>query len=195
MRERDTMKFLKDFVYDSRWVILASLACFAFGIAFGAASYGRVIDKLLPVIEETFRDIMIDGNDLQTVANILVRNVWASTVVMIFGVFIAPTLLILFSNGFIVGIVARLALERGAGLHKIFFGVVPHGIFEIPAILFASSAGMRVGLSAIFPGGKSRINAVSDRIKEAMAAYFTIVLPLLVIAAFVEVFVSKRMIQ
>lgn len=56
--------------------------------------------------------------------------------------FAVPTLSVLWFNGFVMAIIARL---ETAPLELIAF-VIPHGIFEIPAILIAGALGIHLGV-------------------------------------------------
>jgi len=94
----------------------------------------------------------------------------------------------------VTGLVLRMALDKGLGGGRIFWGIAPHGILEVPAILLSAALGLRTGFRLLFPRGKSRLKAVSEAFREASAFYVLFVFPLIIVAAFVEVLVSKRII-
>ena len=70
-------------------------------------------------------------------------------------------------------------------------GLVPHGIFEIPALLIAFAGGLYLcrGMGALI-----RRRQESPRFEELMISllrlYCTIILPLLVIASLVEAYIT-----
>ncbi len=62
---------------------------------------------------------------------------------------------ILFYNGVILGAVAALYLRDGVGTFFIAW-VGPHGALELPAIVFAGAAGLRMGQAIMLPGDQGR---------------------------------------
>jgi stage II sporulation protein M len=83
------------------------------------------------------------------------------------------------TNGLILG--AVLALTDG-GLTAVL-GLIPHGIFELPAIFIAWGLGLWRGM---WPFQKERKKAYKERARKAYYVFFTLVLPLLAIAAMIE---------
>jgi uncharacterized membrane protein SpoIIM required for sporulation len=91
-------------------------------------------------------------------------------------------------NGVILGSVGGLLMSEGRALDFIS-GVLPHGVMEVTAILIASSVSIKMGLSLIFPGEKSRyesLNAVAMRYSDLIVLSAV----LLSIAGFVEAFIT-----
>jgi uncharacterized membrane protein SpoIIM required for sporulation len=73
--------------------------------------------------------------------------------------------------------------------------IVPHGLFEIPAAVVATAFALRIGVSVTAPRegltvGEGLLQAVADFLK----VFLTLVLPLLLIAAFVEANVTPRIV-
>ena len=66
---------------------------------------------------------------------------------------------ILFYNGVILGAVAAMYLRDGVGTFFIAW-VGPHGALELPAIVFAGAAGLRMGKAVLLPGDEGRAAAV-----------------------------------
>ena len=72
-------------------------------------------------------------------------------------------------------------------------GILPHGIFEIPAIIFAGAGILYFGAVLVTPNptkslGEVFIHALADWLKIGIG----IVLPLLLIAAFIEVYITPQ---
>ena len=59
--------------------------------------------------------------------------------------------LLLFYNGLILGAVAAMYLHDGVGTFFVAW-VGPHGALELPAIVFAAAAGLRMGQALLLPG-------------------------------------------
>lgn len=92
-------------------------------------------------------------------------------------------------NGLFFGAVA--AYVEQAGLGRTFWPfVVGHAAFELPAIVFAGAAGLRLGLAVVAPGRRSRARALLDAARQALPLVWGIVF-LLLVAAFVEAFWSS----
>ncbi len=73
--------------------------------------------------------------------------------------------------------------------------VVPHGLFELPAAVLATAFALRLGASIISPppgvsAGENLLHALADLVK----MFVFVVLPLLLIAAFVEANVTPQVV-
>jgi len=102
------------------------------------------------------------------------------------------TLLILGLNGFVIGAVTEI-VGKGHSALFIVAAILPHGIFEIPAFLIAATLGfcMTQSLVAEWYGAA---DTASDALM--LARYFLLyVLPLIVVAAVVEAFITPAVIQ
>jgi uncharacterized membrane protein SpoIIM required for sporulation len=70
-------------------------------------------------------------------------------------------------------------------------GLLPHGIFEIPALILASAAMLRIGVVLVTPQmgrslGEVMLELLADWAKVAVG----VVIPLLLIAAVIETYVT-----
>jgi len=98
-------------------------------------------------------------------------------------IFTLPSYLILFVNAFMIGFVIRVAILKSSIL-LVFLSMIPHGIFEIPAILFALSSGTILGLAVfnfIFKKKRFKIDFFLT-----LEIFLFIVFPLFLIAALIE---------
>jgi uncharacterized membrane protein SpoIIM required for sporulation len=92
-------------------------------------------------------------------------------------------------NGIFLGAVA--AHLHGAGLGGTFWPfVVGHAAFELPAIVLAGAAGLRLGGALVAPGRQGRGRALLAAARAALPLVWGILF-LLVVAAFVEAFWSS----
>ncbi|MFU8868776.1 stage II sporulation protein M [Natronococcus sp.] len=137
---------------------------------------------------ETSIDERLEGHVPPAAALEFFGNNWMVAFTTAFGglALAIPAFVSLAFNGFVMGIVARLEVEP---LELLAF-VVPHGIFEVPAIFVASALGLWLGVVGwrAFRGRAGRRDVV-----EALERAFWVVVGLgivLAIAAFVEGFVS-----
>lgn len=147
-----------------------------------------------------FKKILGDGGsalDLSTVWIIFSQNARAMLIMLFLGIVvgIVPRLSTAF-NFFIIGIVFVLTLERNllGGLLFILL-LMPHGIFEISALVISAAFGLRLGLfwKINKPELKNKQKFVLA-LKQNVQLVPLIIL-LLVCAAFMEVFVSGHLSQ
>lgn len=126
---------------------------------------------------------MIWGHNLQAILVILVLGLFS------FGVLGALVYLL---NMGIIGAVLSLVGVMGYSPVKIgIYGLLPHGIFEIPALIFSSAAILYIGIALVTPRsqrtlGEVLIEAIADWMKIGLG----VVLPLLTIAAVIESWVT-----
>ena len=73
----------------------------------------------------------------------------------------AGGMLLLFYNGVILGAVAAQYLADGAGTFFVAW-VGPHGVLELPSIVFAGAAGLIAGNALLMPGDSGRAGALRD---------------------------------
>jgi stage II sporulation protein M len=94
-------------------------------------------------------------------------------------------------NGFSIGFLAGVFSDRIG-----FFacGILPHGIIEIPAFIFAVAFTMRIGATMINPvSGRWGANmklAVGDYMRALV-----IIIPMFIIAAFIEGFITPNILK
>ena len=177
---------------DNLKLILASVAAFTVGIPAGVLTYPQLEDELPAILNEAFKGVL-SGPTHEIILKVFLRNVSASLIMLMVGMTVLLTFAVLFLNGFLVGLVFRFSLDNGLNLTQIVLGIAPHGVFELPAIFTAAAAGIHIGLQALTQKGR-RVKATSQAIKEASAVYLTVVIPLLLIAAVIEVVVSRNLI-
>ncbi|MBD3260786.1 MAG: hypothetical protein GF334_03780 [Candidatus Altiarchaeales archaeon] len=173
-------------------ILLCALILFTSGSA-GFIVYDLVRDRVPALMDYLFSNVFAE-DELSTAINILARNISATTLMMLLGVLILPPIFVLALNGFLIGVVARYTNERGLSWLQILVGLTPHGVFEIPALIISASWGLKLGETLVNPGGGSRAAALKRVFREAAAVYVSVVLPLLIIAAFIEVLVSSKLV-
>jgi stage II sporulation protein M len=142
--------------------------------------------------EGIFEDIQSEYSAV-IAANIFINNLQASTILFIGGAaFGLITLLVLSINGFVIGIFVEF-IRQEQGLCFVLAGILPHGIFEIPALLLAAMFGVLLGkeLWNELHGSGDAI-AVAEQNGKRFLVY---VLPLLGIAAIIEGFITPEIIQ
>jgi uncharacterized membrane protein SpoIIM required for sporulation len=77
-----------------------------------------------------------------------------------------PVLYLLFSNGLILGAMAALYASRGLG-GELWAWLLPHGVTELTALALCGAAGLKLGGAVVFPGRRTRQQALAVRGREA----------------------------
>ncbi|MGV8142352.1 MAG: stage II sporulation protein M [Candidatus Pacearchaeota archaeon] len=142
-------------------------------------------DTLAPYFKEIIGEIIdkTQGLDfLEMFWFIFSNNITSSLVALLFGVLfgIFPLMTALFNGALLGYVYSEASALAGYG---VIWRLIPHGIFELPAIFISLGLGVYVG-SALF--GKDKIVTVLARLKNSFRAFLTVVFLLLAIAALIE---------
>jgi stage II sporulation protein M len=100
---------------------------------------------------------------------------------------IAPALFML-ANGLILGIVIGVTI-RGTSLSYVLVGTIPHGVIEIPMVLISSAIGLKLGMDLMLKLFRKKAS-IGKEIREGLTMYFVYIMPLLLLAAIIETFVT-----
>ena len=101
----------------------------------------------------------------------------------------APSILLIFYNGLILGVFYALHVDRGLGW-DLFGWLSVHGVTELAAICIACAGGLKLGLAVLFPENHTRADALRlaghDAVKLALIAAM-----MLFVAALLEGFARQ----
>lgn len=171
------------FIKDSRKYIFIITLIF---ITFAIIGYFTVLPlELENILKEKLKEILIrfEGlNLIQTIWTIFSNNIYVSFLSIVLGILfgIFPLITSL-SNGFLIGYVAHKAVSIEGFLT--LWKLLPHGIFELPAIIISLGIGLRLGTTLIFKNRKLKEESIWS-----LFVFLLIVTPLLVLAALIEGF-------
>ena len=98
------------------------------------------------------------------------------------------TVYLLFLNGLNIGVVAALCAQHGMALSLWSF-VAAHGALELPSIMLAGGAGLRLGAGLLFPGMLRRRDSLAEAGTDAVQL-ISGTIPLLIVAGTLEAFLS-----
>jgi stage II sporulation protein M len=134
-----------------------------------------------------------DLTTFQLFIYIFLNNSIKAFIVMLLGFFfgIVPIFFV-FSNAELIGVVVAVFGAR-EGFLRVVLSLLPHGIFEIPAVLIASGYGLWLGVK--FYRKLRYKEPWKDAFWFSIRKYFTVVFPLLLIAAFIEAYVSTLLVR
>jgi stage II sporulation protein M len=138
--------------------------------------------------------------DINLAMQILLQNITASLVALFGGLLLGlGSILVVVVNGFLIGFIISSLLFSGINILGWFVvvlgGLVPHGIFEIPAFLLAAALGLRLGTQWMRSESKGQRGEVFKKsLIQALVGLPAIALALL-LAAIIEVFVSGNIVN
>lgn len=151
----------------------------------------RLLNNLRDLWETASRDPAVIGLALG-------QNLRVLALAFILGLFtfgVLSTIIVILPFGILGYIFGNIA-ANGISVLPFIMAVVPHGIAEIPAILIAGALIMYAGSATTGEMDKMTVGEVWLRaIADAVKLYFAIVVPLLIIAATLEVLVTPRMVE
>ncbi len=120
---------------------------------------------------------------------IFLKNLLASATALLLGLGLGLIpLLVVTSNGFLLGVVAYSAIQK-SGLIFLAAGIMPHGIFELPAVLVSIALGFRLGYLLALTLAKEKVD-LSGETKTAFRFLWRYITPLLFVASAIETFIT-----
>lgn len=126
---------------------------------------------------------------------IVVQNTRAAFIAVVSGVaFGLLPLVFAAANGFVLGVVCRTA-AAALPIGAVALRILPHGIFELPALFLASAYGLWLGSIVVRRMSGDDTVRVGASLKHAVRMYLLVILPLLLVAATIEAFVTPRLIR
>jgi uncharacterized membrane protein SpoIIM required for sporulation len=119
------------------------------------------------------------------------NNIKVTIMSFVFGVtFGLGTAFVLVTNGILIGTVLGVCRLYGMNERLLVF-MAPHGVLELTAIFISGGAGLLMGKALLFPGHWKRLDALKIAAPDALSLFLGC-LPLLIIAATIEGFISPR---
>lgn len=140
-------------------------------------------EQILTMIAELIRQT--EGlSVLELIRFIFINNVKSGFFAVIFGVFLGIIpLIITMMNGYVLGFVANKTIAIEGVL--VLWRLLPHGIFEIPAIMISIGLGLKLGLFLFFSKDKTW-KEFKKWVVNSLRAFIFVVVPLLVVAGIIE---------
>lgn len=180
-----------------KWVIIILVVIFFISMLLGIVLPFDLKLPLLELIGDKFEGI-IDGasSDLELTGSIFKNNLFVAVIAFILGFTVTLPLFIMVSNGLIMGIVFNLLFRSDALAPGIFIDsiitIIPHGIFELTAFFLAAALSTMVTMKIVL---NKKVEPEKTRVRvlyESVIRFFVLVVPLLMVAAFVEVYISNN---
>jgi len=157
-----------------------------------------VVEEALSMFMEVVEDAGVVDKDGNFSVFALLQNNWTAMLMAVtygFLPFIYLPLISLLSNGFVIGIMAAWYQTEGMGLPLLLAGLIPHGIFEIPALVLSIACGVHLCtyMTHRITGRSQR--TMAEVCEELLRVIVLAVAPLVVAAAFVECYITPVIMQ
>ncbi len=163
-------------------------------LGFGVSLFNKSIPEL---VLNYFTQMVRDGNIITDDGTIhfgalLSNNLRAATISVLYGFipFIYLTALSLGMNALVLGILAAYYVNSGTSLLIYFAGILPHGVFELSALLIAFALGLLLCRRTTQYVRKNTKGMMKPLLCNIARSFVMHVLPLLVIAAVAETYIT-----
>ncbi|MBT7903223.1 stage II sporulation protein M [Candidatus Woesearchaeota archaeon] len=196
--EHEYFAFFKSIFYSHRYLLYVVISFFMLG--FIAAFFMpnnfklQLFDSLALLVESVHT-----SNSALLTFNIFFNNLYVAVLMSLSGLLLLPPFLLLLSNGLVIGLMFdlgfKLAHLNGFIPIQMVLGIIPHGIFELPALFLSSTLGVAVLLKLIFRKKLFIQFSFWKFARNNLKAFIEIVILLLLIAAIVEVYVTGAFIS
>ena len=173
-----------------RWIFVA-VGLFAIGMAIGLAIPTTLADFLaedLAALEELAA--ILGPFQISTALFIFFKNVSALVISFIFSPFLCLTpILALTANGLVLSFISTLVIQEES-LGLLLAGLLPHGIFELPALIMGEAAALSFGATAMVALiSKEKRSRLKPNLKQNLR-YLVFAFILLLPAAVIETYIT-----
>ncbi|MDD5700194.1 MAG: stage II sporulation protein M [Candidatus Nanoarchaeia archaeon] len=172
-----------EYIRDSRKFIFAIIGIFLLFLLVGL--FIPAPDSVYKWISDYVQKIAGSIEGLSTgglISFIFFNNLQSSFFGLVLGTLLGifPIFVALF-NGYILGFVLNASIDAGGII--VIWRLLPHGIFELPAVFISLGLGLRIGANLLF---RRKKNGFRNNLYNSLRVFLFIVLPLLLIAAIIE---------
>lgn len=165
---------------------------FTAGLILGLASSAGIEDLFAQDIAalEGLAELLTPLPQSSFLAMVLIKNISALSISLVLSpIFLLVPLIALTFNGGLIGLVSAAVIQQES-LGYLLAGMLPHGIFELPALIMGEAVALSFGTAvilAIFK--KEKRSQLLPNVKSNLR-YLGIALALLVLAAIMETYVT-----
>lgn len=174
------LKYVKSLKNYSLIILVLFLLISLFGFLFPYFFKQQIINLITELLEKTK-----DLGTIELISFIIFNNIKSAFFGMIFGVFFGIISLgVVVVNGYVLGFVMKETVSLEG--FSILFRLVPHGIFEIPAVIISLALGLKLGMFLFVYKGKNKAREFLTWLKDSIRVFVFIIIPLLVLAGIIE---------
>ena len=143
-----------------------------------SAPVAEFVNKFLDLPKPYLALAIFFNNVVKTLIVIVLGTLWALVPVVFLVV-----------NGYALGLVLYLSIQS-RGIWVSLLAIVPHGLFELPGVLLGTSIGLMLGVRTLKRMFGKTDSTASGELKRALGFFFVVIVPLLLVAALVEAFIT-----
>ncbi|TPG70489.1 stage II sporulation protein M [Brevibacillus laterosporus] len=169
-----------------------------------STSLNSVLQQMIEQVKEISKEIQLENNVFTTIRVIFMNNLMAAIMMLGMGIFFAIfPVWGLFMNGAVLGYILTTPNAKGLSTWEMLvYGILPHGIIEIAAILLAAGLGIRFGVLSFHSVGALFVPQKRDRIKRdwgdslrILWKAFILIVVMLLVAAIIESVITPQLLQ
>ena len=176
------------------------------GMLYGTYNFNKTVENVVEFVQEN-EDYEPD-NELKNALGFIKNNTAICFEGIVIGTipFAFVSIPLLIKNGYFIGMALVFCKEiSGTSIMKLLvFEILPHGVFEISALLLSMSIGIHLCLSLTkkllniiykdenknIKNGKKDDVKIKDLFKEYLRLVIFLILPLIVLAGFIEAYIT-----
>lgn len=175
-------------------IISALILITGFGIGFVlSAAEPEFGEGLIKLFEDMIAGQIMNEDPPMLALQLFLNNLEACIVIFIGGAFMGIiSVMILGFNGIIIGAVLEIVRKESSDI-VLLASIVPHGIFELPAVIASGALGLMLGRAV-----KNEMAGGSDAAPEAWnlgRIFVRYIIPFIAIAAVIEAFITPAVLQ
>jgi len=170
-----------EFLNESKWHVVFAVGIFMLMFLIGFIYPFFFREQIFKWIEELVLSLEGKGA-FEIIGFIFFNNLKASffAIVTGIGLGILPLVTVVV-NGYLVGFVSRISADIGGV--GVLWQLVPHGIFELPAIILSIGIGFKIGADLFKKDVKGMLK---HNFKEGLRFFVFVIFPLLLVAGIIE---------
>src|SRR3989344_1497069 len=150
----DNYRITGSYILDSKNYILFIILLFLISSLIGVIYPEIFKESIKNFLSELFNKVK-DYDFFRLVFFIIKNNVLSALSSFVFGIFFGIFPLVTsIANGYVLGFVAGMSAKIAGP--SVILRLIPHGIFELPAIFISLGLGLRLGLSIFIKGNKNK---------------------------------------
>ncbi|VUT24724.1 MAG: hypothetical protein MASP_00666 [Candidatus Methanolliviera sp. GoM_asphalt] len=175
---------LRNYLISTGIIFAASIVS---GILF--AIFYSTSDGIILSLQQLFEPLM-DIPKYELMLIIFENNLLTSFLAIVFGIFfgIFP-ILVLVANGFILGDLSyHVYLDKG--IYYVLAGLLPHGIFELSAVILSCALGIRLGAIFLNRLLEKAAPDLKQSFINSLKIFLCLVIPMLLLASVIEVWIT-----
>jgi len=194
----ELFQFYKSSLSKSFWGLLGWFLLSAFIAYFISVGNPILVEWFMGQIMSIFEESGLLDEGLSTfnlAVGLFFNNLQACIVVAITGFIplFLPAVSIIGINGAMMGVMfAFIQISGQSTIAAFLSGIVPHGIFEIPAIILSGAIAFYISISIFKKLDKMGNFSFKSALKNAFLTFIWFCVPLLLIAAAIEAFVTPH---